>query len=792
MSMIDLATRIQSLGVGLPALLVILKATLILATARLLLLAIPRLSAATKHLGITLALCSVLALPIIALSLPAWHVAVLPNHPAAEKQAAAATHATATPQTKTIGVTGDDDEVLPNGTVDTAITVAKAAHVVPEAKLNAVTRAIDHFKESWQGFLFIAIAAASAALFLRMIAGVIGVGLVARRSAEITDDVALRELDRACDHLQLNREVHLLRSSNVTVPVVWGLVKPILLLPAASQDWPAERLRVVLLHELAHVKRLDGLTLLVTKAAVALFWFHPLMWSLERIARAECERACDDLVLATGTKPSDYAEHLLSIAKALPRVDPFRSVTLAISRRSQLEGRLLSILQPHVRRGNFSLKAVGMVAALALFVVVPLASVKLVAAPQPSSSSITVVADKNDTKEHAVLDLDKLIDTSDVLLAHYDKLTGRNAPESGKEWYQRAYELHGDEHFPEAIAGFKQAISHGYRVEDSMYNIACGYAQMHDATNAVKWLRDAINAGYDNYDHINSDSDFDPIREDGQFKQVLAEAPRYERERQERKAETTQRRYETLKSLPDADGNSWFQLGFELLPARRYDESIDAFKHALDKGYKPSTTMYNIACGYSRKGDTNAAIEWLQKAVNEGFDSYDKFEDDSDLDNVRNDPRFAQIKQMAADLRLDPKNGMWGKVAKVFGDDTDWVDSLPRFRTMTQKYPNLGRSWFNLGFAALQAGQNQESINAFKHALDLNYRTGATMYNIACGYARSNQNDAAMQWLEKARAAGFQLCNYLDSDSDLNNLRSDPRFRQLRRDVKADKEAKEN
>ena len=783
MSMIDLATRIQSLGLTLPALLVVLKATLILAIARVLILAVPRLSAASKHLGITLALVSVLALPIIGLALPVWRVAVLPSHPAPAAAPATTPAQPTANQLRVIGATGDDDE-LPPSTVAAAITVAKAAHVVPESKLNAFSAAVDRFKESWQGFLVIGVIAASLALLLRMVAGVIGVGIVARRSTEITDETSLRELDKACDHLRLEREVHLLRSNNVTVPVVWGLLKPILLLPASSIDWPAERLRVVLLHELAHVKRYDGLTLLVTKAAVALFWFHPLMWSLERIARAECERACDDLVLESGTKPSDYAEHLLSIAKALPRVDPFRSVTLAMSRRSQLEGRLLSILQPHVRRGNFSPSVVGSIAALSLLLLVPFASVRLVAAPQPSSTTVTVVADKSDVKP-AVLDLDKLIDTSDVLLVHYDKLTNHGSPQSGREWYERAYELHNDEHFREAIEGFQQAISHGYRVEDSMYNIACGYAQLGDAPNSVKWLRDAINAGYDNYDHIDNDDDFDPIRDDAQFKQVLAEAPDRERHKSEDRLDATVRRYDTLRSLPSADAESWFHLGYDLLPLKKYDESIEAFKQALAKGYKPSTAMYNIACGYSRKGDVASGMQWLQKAIEEGFDSIDKLDDDSDIDNLRDNPKFADLKRMAQDLRLQPTNNF---IANMLKDDSDWVDALPRFRSMTRKYPNLGRTWFNLGFAALQAGQNQESINAFKHALDLNYRSSTTMYNIACGYARSNQSDAAIEWLQKARSAGFQLCNYIDNDDDLNNLRSDPRFRQLRKEARADKD----
>jgi beta-lactamase regulating signal transducer with metallopeptidase domain/Flp pilus assembly protein TadD len=779
MSMIDFATTVQSFGIVMPALLVILKATLVLAIARLLLVAFPRLSAASKHLLITLALCSAIALPIVGLAVPVWKLAVLPANGSPASAGAPAVKSPAPAEAgapRTIGATGDDDE-LPRSTVAAAITVAKAAGVVRESKIDALSRGLDALKASWQGFVLIAIAAASLALLLRMAIGIAGVGVVARHSQEITDDDALRELDRACDHLRLPRAVRLLRSDRVSVPVVWGLAKPVLLLPASSIDWPLERLRVVLLHELAHIKRWDGLTLLVTKAAVAVFWFHPLMWSLEKLARAECERACDDLVLESGTKPSDYAEHLLSIAKALPQVDPFRSVTLAMSRRSQLEGRLLSILQPHVRRAHFSLTTVSTIAALSLLVLVPFASVKLVAAPQPpSASTVTVVAEK--AEKHSSFDLQKLVDTSDVLLAKYDKLTRKRAPETGREWYEHAYELHREEHFAEAIDEFKQAIAHGYRVEDAMYNIACGYAQLDDAPNSVKWLRDAIAAGYDNYDHIADDSDFDPIRAKAEFKQVMAEAPEHARKDEDR-LESTLRRYEALHRIPAADGDAWFSVGFDLLPLRQFDQSIEAFKQALARDYKPATTMYNIACGYSRKGDVAAATQWLERAVNEGFDSIDKLDDDPDIDSVRKTAQFSAIRNMADDLRLTHKTAFF---------DGDWVDALPHYRDMTRKYATVGRSWFNLGYASLQAGQNGESINAFKRALDLGYRPPTTMYNIACAYARSNQTEPAIEWLQKSRTAGFKLVNYIDNDNDLNSLRSDPRFRELRQAVKAERE----
>ncbi|HSP33274.1 MAG TPA: M56 family metallopeptidase [Thermoanaerobaculia bacterium] len=764
MPLIQVATRLQSMGVMLPALLVLLKATLILVIARLFIAALPRLSAAAKHLWLTIAICSVIALPVVEFAVPAWRVAVF--HKAPQKQLAS---------TKLIGATGDEEDSTPS-TVATAITVAKAAGVVPEAKLNAVSRGIDRVKQSWQGFILLGLFAVALGFILRIAAGVFGVRKVAAAAERITSEESLRELDLACDRLRLPRAVRLLRSDRVSVPVVWGLSKPILVLPASSIDWPAERLRVVLLHELAHVKRGDAITLLVTRVAVALFWFHPLMWSLERFSRAECERACDDLVLDSGTKPSDYAEHLLSIAKALPQADPFRSVTLAMSRRSQLEGRLLSILQPHVRRAHFKTATVAIVSALALIVLVPFAALRLVAAPQQASSTIDVYADK-ETK-HSTFDLQKLVDTADVLVARYERMTSKRQPETGQQWYSEGYDLYRHEKFDDAIAAFKQAAAHGYRVDDALYNIACSYALMDDAPNAVNWLRQSVNAGYDDYNHIANDSDFDAIRTDASFRKLIAAGADQTKGNEDR-VTATLNRYETLRGLPAADGQEWFSVGFDLLPLRQYDRSIDAFQHAVGKGYKPATSLYNIACGYSRKGDTSAALNYLNKALNEGFDSPDKLADDHDLDNVRKDPRFASFQKMANDLRLQS-----GNFLDMVVNGNDWPGSLAHFRAMTQNYPNIGRSWFNLGYCALQAGQNAESTQAFQHALGLGYRVPTTTYNIACAYARSGQKNAAITWLQKARVAGFELSKYIDSDTDLISLRSDPRFRDLRSAVR--------
>ncbi|HEX6178432.1 MAG TPA: M56 family metallopeptidase, partial [Thermoanaerobaculia bacterium] len=518
---VDVASWLQSWGAIGSFVLLVIKATLIFAIARLVIAANPRASAATRHITLTAALLGVLLLPILTFVAPTWHLGVLPNADEAQ-------------QVKRIGTTGEEDEA-PTA-LEAAVTVARATGIVPQERITAMSQFLQAVKSSWQGILLLAIGAVSFALLVRMLFGIVGVGLVARRATVVTDDQSLRELDAARDHLRLDRDVRLLRSAEISMPVVWGLTQPVLLLPIASETWSAERLRVVLLHELAHVKRWDGGTLLLTRAAVATFWFHPMAWSLERIARSECERACDDLVLESGAKPSDYAEHLLAIARTLPHTDPFRSVTLAMTRRSQLEGRLLSILEPKPRRGGFSSRILSTYAAAALLLLVPLASVRLVAAP-PEKPEPQVARQREATVEIGPSVAAKVASAPEMLLAGLEKLKKQRSstPTDGGEWYGHAYDLYRDDKYEEAIAAFQKSIEHGHRVAASKYNIACSYALLGDENNAVRWLNDAIASGWDNFDHIAEDSDFDPIRTSPQFQQLIArtagprEATKHER-----------------------------------------------------------------------------------------------------------------------------------------------------------------------------------------------------------------------------------------------------------------------
>ncbi len=773
--LIEFAARLQSLGAIGAFILLIVKATVVLVIARLVVAALANASAAARHVALTAAITAVLILPLLMVLVPAWNVPLFPERSANT--------------VRSIGTTGEDDEA-PTA-LEAAMTVARATGVVPQERLTAMSKGLEMVRNSWQGLLVLMVAAVSIVFLIRMGFGIAGVSRVVHRASRITDDEALRELDSACDHLKLDAEVHLLRSAEISVPVVWGIREPMLLLPSASAEWTTERLRVVILHELAHVKRWDSLTLLLTRAAVAVFWFHPLMWALERISRSECERACDDLVLESGAKPSDYAEHLLSIARALPHTDPFRSVTLAMTRRSQLEGRLLSILQPRTRRGGFSMRTLSTYAAAALMIVVPLASLRLGATPREPT--------KQESKEReGIVEIGpsvaaKVIATPEMLLAGLEKLKHKrnSEPTDGADWYGHAYELHRSDRHAEAIEAFKQSIALGHRVAASKYNIACGYALMEDEQNAVAWLQDAIASGWDDYNHIAKDSDFDPIRTSPRFKQLVASLDGPAARKQDRRIEETLDRFDALRA-GSYDGGDWYSVGVDLLRLRKLDESLVAFQNAVNLDGKTSSALYNMACALSLKGDAKTAAQYLDRAVQNGFDDVEKLKNDPDLRNVRNEVKLDRLIQMANDLKLQTTTWGNGKAWLFFGgEEAAWKDMLTHYEEMTVRYPEIGRTWFNLGYAQLQAGENDASAQSFQKALKLGYRVGASTYNTACAYARAGRNDLAFEWLQKSRNAGFKLSDYLDDDDDLENLHDDPRWRQFRRQVRADEKKRE-
>lgn len=134
-------------------------------------------------------------------------------------------------------------------------------------------------------------------------------GLVSSRETEI--------LKRVRSWLLLKQEVDILVSAKVTEAGLWGIWRPTVLLPEeAACRLSDEELEAVMLHELLHVERRDNLAVILQKAMMALLWFYPLAWIIDRKLSEERERACDEEVLRLRKSPETYISGILKVVRA--------------------------------------------------------------------------------------------------------------------------------------------------------------------------------------------------------------------------------------------------------------------------------------------------------------------------------------------------------------------------------------------------------------------------------------------------------------------------------------------
>lgn len=191
------------------------------------------------------------------------------------------------------------------------------------------------------------------------------------RARPVSDDGWNAALRRVAGAYDLPRAVALLQTDRVDVLATWGVGRPKVLIPAHAVEWAEQRQLAVLSHELAHIRRHDWLVQSIVEAITTVYWFNPLMWIARRRLRRESERAADDLVLAQGVPPREYAGHLLEIARSARRPGPKWASTASMARPPELEERIAAMLSTRLERTQPSRRAI--VAAAALVAAVSLA-----------------------------------------------------------------------------------------------------------------------------------------------------------------------------------------------------------------------------------------------------------------------------------------------------------------------------------------------------------------------------------------------------------------------------------
>jgi beta-lactamase regulating signal transducer with metallopeptidase domain len=183
--------------------------------------------------------------------------------------------------------------------------------------------------------------------------------------------------DEVQRRLGMRRRVRIVCASGVSIPMTCGFLRPVVVLPESARGWTKEQLRIVLVHELSHVRSADWLFKMTARVVCALYWFHPGVWWIARRLHDDCELACEALVIASGVRRSYYAELLVYAVDRVWQARSMHATALGLSERAGLRARLAAVLDTTrdlrpVRRAWLAVAA-----SVTVVVAVPTGSVQL-------------------------------------------------------------------------------------------------------------------------------------------------------------------------------------------------------------------------------------------------------------------------------------------------------------------------------------------------------------------------------------------------------------------------------
>ena len=326
-----------------------IKSFVIFAVAGLFAFCLRRKSAAVRGFVWSMAIVGCLIVPLFSLVLPKWELGILPVE---------------TPTS----IAQSQLSPKPVSSIAIAPTQSQPNPVKGQSGSLTALQWTDGIAIVWTG--------AGLFLLIRLIVGIGAVWHISACSNNFNSAVKQRLSN-------WDRRVNVRLSNRITVPMVWGFLRPVILLPVDADQWQTERLRAVLLHELAHIKRWDWTMLIVAQITCTVYWFNPLVWFAAHWMRIEAEQACDDQVLNTGYQSTEYAQLLLDITRNVKIATVTSRAAVAIARSSKIERRLRTVLAENLNRHPVTKVAAGIGLLIFICFAVPMGAMRLAQAVNP-------------------------------------------------------------------------------------------------------------------------------------------------------------------------------------------------------------------------------------------------------------------------------------------------------------------------------------------------------------------------------------------------------------------------
>jgi beta-lactamase regulating signal transducer with metallopeptidase domain len=295
-----------------------------------------RRSAAVRHFVLAVALACAAATPALRLVVPAW-------------------------QTGAAWLSASSVQLI-----DRPLAVLDDAALAPSGVAGAPVRGVDAVVIA--RLLRVVWMIGVGASLLVLLVGLGRLWLLASRATRIADGPWADAAADIAGRYGLRRAPIILQSDHPSLLVTWGLVRSKVLVPAHAAAWPDDRIRIVLGHELAHIRRGDWLVQMAAVILRSAYWFNPLVWIACRRLRLESEQACDDAVLEMGVEGSTYATELVDLARAVRAHRQMFLPAAAIARSSSLERRVTAMLNVRLNRDPLT-RSASIAAAIVLAVV---------------------------------------------------------------------------------------------------------------------------------------------------------------------------------------------------------------------------------------------------------------------------------------------------------------------------------------------------------------------------------------------------------------------------------------
>lgn len=215
----------------------------------------------------------------------------------------------------------------------------------------------------WMGWLVMVWLAGVAALSLRAAGGWYLVRSLTRRETSALPAALLQRCRQLQHRLAVAGPVRFLLSHRIHVPMVIGFLRPVILIPvSALAGLSPQQLDALILHELAHIRRLDTITNMLLVVVETILFYHPAVWWAARQVRMEREHACDDVAVSACGDAGLYVEALTSLAT-------WKGTGLVLAASGgKLKDRAARLLEPPAQSRNASLSAVTGLALLGLVI----------------------------------------------------------------------------------------------------------------------------------------------------------------------------------------------------------------------------------------------------------------------------------------------------------------------------------------------------------------------------------------------------------------------------------------